>query len=140
MGCINNILKSKVENQEKLKITNDTAQNGRRLRHKLIVIRNWFSDPSLKSGLLYFSKTQGKLWIQLLWSISKMQSDTLEDWYAIKLEKMPQKRMEYFRLLLDNLSWIEYQFLSGIRDSRKAGSLWGIMRGVQGVRKSMHQR
>ena len=30
-------------------------------------------------------------------------------------------------------------FLSGIRDSRKAGSLWGMMRSVGGVRKSIHQ-
>ena len=52
---------------------------------------------------------------------------------------MPQKRMECFRLLFGNLVWIEYQFLSGIRDSRKAGSLWGMMRGVGGVRKSIHQ-
>ena len=64
-----------------------------------------------------------------LW-ISKMQSgrqDTLEEWYAIKfcfkLGKMPQKRMECFRLLLGHLAWIEHQFLSGVRDSRKAGSL-----------------
>ena len=46
--------------------------------------------------------------------------------------------MECFRLLLEHLAWIEPQFLSGIRDSRKAGSLWGIMRGVGGVRKSIH--
>ena len=52
---------------------------------------------------------------------------------------MPQKRMECFRLLFDHLAWIEHQFLSGIRDSRKAGSLWGRMRGVGGVRKSIHQ-
>ena len=52
---------------------------------------------------------------------------------------MPQKRMEYFRLLLEHLVWIEYQFSSGIRDSRKAGSLWGMMRGVGGVRKSIHK-
>ena len=51
---------------------------------------------------------------------------------------MPQKRMECFRLLLEHLAWIEHQFLSGIRDSRKAGSLWGMMRGVGGVRKSIH--
>ena len=31
------------------------------------------------------------------------------------MEKMPQKPMECFRLLFDHLSWIEYQFLSGIR-------------------------
>ena len=58
---------------------------------------------------------------------------------VLNLEKMPQKRMECFRLLLEHLAWIEHQFLSGIRDSRKAGSLWGIMRGVGGVRKSIHQ-
>ena len=52
---------------------------------------------------------------------------------------MPQKRMECFRLLFDHLAWIEHQFLSGIRDSRKAGSLWGMMRGVGGIRKSEHQ-
>ena len=52
---------------------------------------------------------------------------------------MPQKRMECFRLLFDHLAWIEHQFLSGIRDSRKAGSLWDMMRGVGGVRKSIHQ-
>ena len=52
---------------------------------------------------------------------------------------MPQKRMECFMLLLEHLAWIEHEFLSGIRDSRKAGSLWGMMRGVGGVRKSVHQ-
>ena len=45
--------------------------------------------------------------------------------------------MEFFRLLFDHLVWIEHQFLSGIRDSRKEGSLWGMMRGVGGVRKSI---
>ena len=77
------------------------------------------------------------------WWNSKMQSDTLEERYAIKfcfkLEKMPQKRMECFRLLFDHLALIEHQFLNGIRDSRKAGSLRGMMRGVRGVRKSIHQ-
>ena len=80
------------------------------------------------------------------WWISKMKSgreDTVEEWYAIKLcfklGKMPQKRMECFRLLFDHLAWIENQFLSGIRDSRKPGSLWGMMRGVGGVRKSIDQ-
>ena len=50
------------------------------------------------------------------WWISKMQSDTLEEWYAIKfkilnLQKMPQKCMECFRLILEHLAWIEHQFL-----------------------------
>ena len=80
------------------------------------------------------------------WWISKMQSgreDTLEEWYIIKfcfkLGKMPQKRMECFRLLFDRPAWIEHQFLSGIRDSRKTGNLWGMMRGVAGLRKSIDQ-
>ena len=50
-----------------------------------------------------------------------------------------KKCMECFRLLLDHLAWLEHQFLSGIRDSRKTGSLWGKMRGVGGVRKSIHR-
>ena len=81
------------------------------------------------------------------WWISKMQSgreDTLEERYAIKFclkfeKKMPHKCMECIRLLLEHLAWTEHQFLSGIRDSRKAASLWGMMRGVGGVRKSIHQ-
>ena len=47
--------------------------------------------------------------------------------------------MECFRLLLDHLARIEHQLLDGIRDSRKAGCLWVMMRGVGGVRKSEHQ-
>ena len=80
------------------------------------------------------------------WLISRMQSgreDTLEERSAIKfwfkVWKKSQKRMECFRLPLDNLEWIEHQFSSSIRDSRKSGSLWGMMRGVGGVRKSIHQ-
>ena len=80
------------------------------------------------------------------WWISKMHSgreDTLEERYAIKLcfklSKMPQKCMKCFRLFLEHLAWIEHQFLSGIRDSRKAGSLWGMMWGVGRVSKSIHQ-
>ena len=60
--------------------------------------------------------------------------------FCFKLGKMLQKRMDCFRLLFDHLPWIEHQFLSGIRDSRKAGSLWWMMRGVGGARKSIHQR
>ena len=47
--------------------------------------------------------------------------------------------MECFRLLFDHLAWIEHQFLSGIRDSKKVGSLWGMMIGMGGIRKSEHQ-
>ena len=80
------------------------------------------------------------------WWISKMQSgrqDTLEKRYVIKfcfkLGKMSQKCIECFRLLLEHLAWISHQFLSGMKDSRKARSLWGMMRSVGGVRKSIHQ-
>ena len=52
---------------------------------------------------------------------------------------MLQKRMKCVRLFFNHLAWIEHQFLSGIKDSRKAGNLWGMMRGVGGVRKSIHQ-
>ena len=80
------------------------------------------------------------------WWISKMQSgreDTLKERYTIEfclnLEKRPQKRMECFTLIFDHLAWIEHQLLSGIRDSKKAGSVWRMMRGVGGVRKSIDQ-
>ena len=43
--------------------------------------------------------------------------------------------MECFRLLLEHLASF---FFIGKRDSRKAGSLWGMMRGVVGVRESIH--
>ena len=47
--------------------------------------------------------------------------------------------MECFRLLLEHLAGIAHQFLCSIRDSRKAASLWGMIRGVRGVRVSEHQ-
>ena len=43
--------------------------------------------------------------------------------------------MKCFRLLFDHFAWIERQFFRSIRDSRKAG----MMKGVGGVRKSIHQ-
>ena len=79
------------------------------------------------------------------WWISKMQSgreDTLEEWYAIKFcSKLGKNAIETYgmlQMLFEHLAWIEHQFLSGIRDSRKPGSLWVMMRGVGGVRKSIH--
>ena len=59
--------------------------------------------------------------------------------YVLNSENMPQKCMEGFRPLLEHLAWIEHQFLSGIRDSRESGSLLGMMRGVGGVKRSIHQ-
>ena len=105
-----------------------------------------FYDFSLKwTATAAIGIHPSKAWLSQLVSF-KMQfgrEDTLEERYTIKfclkLRKMPQKCMECFRLLFDHLAWIEHQVLSGIRDSRKAGSLWGMMRGVGGVRKSIHQ-
>ena len=39
---------------------------------------------------------------------------------------MQQKSVECFRLLLDHLEWIEHQFLSGIRYSRRANFWWPL--------------
>ena len=52
---------------------------------------------------------------------------------------MSPKRLECFRLLLNDLAWIKHQFLSSLRDSRNAKSLWGMMASVGRVRKSIHQ-
>ena len=78
------------------------------------------------------------------WWLSKMQSrreNTLEEQYAIKLFfKLGKNATETYGML-QTAFWPSCmnQFLSGIRDSRKARSLWGMMRGVGGVRKSEHQ-
>ena len=66
--------------------------------------------------------------------------DTLEERYAIKFcFKLGKNATETYELLFEHLAWIENKFLSGIRNSRKVESLWGMMRGVEGVRKSIHQ-
>ena len=74
-----------------------------------------------------------------IWTCGHIRRTICNKILCVNLEKRPQKRMECFRLLLENLAWIEHQFLSSIRDSRTAGSLWGMLRGVGGVRKSIHQ-
>ena len=83
-----------------------------------------------------------KIWLPQLVNF-KIAIWHLEERYAIKLcfklWKIPLKRMECFRLILEHLALIDHQFLSGIRDSRKAGSLWEMMRGVGRVRKSIDQ-
>ena len=67
------------------------------------------------------------------WWISKMQSDTLEERYPIKFSFKLGKNAAA------ETYGIEHQFLSSISDSKKAGSLCGMIRGVGGVRKSIHQ-
>ena len=71
------------------------------------------------------------------WWISKMQSgreDTLEERYAIRsvlnLEKMPQKWMEGFRLLLDQPAWIEHQFLEGRQRVCEWWEVWGVKKSI----------
>ena len=77
------------------------------------------------------------------WWISKMLSDALEERYAIKfcfkLGKISTQMYGMLQTVLDHLAWIEHQFLSCIRDSRKAGSLSAMMRSVREVRRSIHQ-
>ena len=77
------------------------------------------------------------------WWISKIKSDTLEERYVIKLcFKLGKKCHRNVRNTSDCFSTILHESsigLSGIRDSRKTGSLWGMMRSVGGVRKSIHK-
>ena len=81
-----------------------------------------------------------------VWWISKMQSgceDTLEERYAIKFcFKLGKNATETYGMLqtafqpscMNRASVFEWH-----RDSRKAGSLWGMMRGVASERKSICQ-
>ena len=74
------------------------------------------------------------------WWISKMQYDTLEERYAIKfcfkLGKNDSSET-YEMLQTAFLPSCTNRASSGTRYSRKAGSLWGMMRGVGGVRESI---
>ena len=100
----------------------------------------WFSFKWTATAEIGIHPT--KDWLSPLVNKKKDNLDVKKNDNAIKfyskLGKMPQKHLECFRLLFDHLAWIEHQFLSGIIDSRKAESLWGMMRGVRGVRKSIH--
>ena len=78
------------------------------------------------------------------WWISQMQSkreDTLDERYAIKFcFKLGENATETYGMLQTAFRpscMNRHEFLSGI--GRKAGSLWGMMRSVGGVRKSVHQ-
>ena len=81
------------------------------------------------------------------WWISKMQSgrqDTLEERYAIKFcfklgKNAATKTYGMPQTSFQPSCMNQASVLSGIRDSRKAQSLWGMMRGVGGVKKSIHQ-
>ena len=72
-----------------------------------------------------------------------MQYDTSEERYAIKfyfkLWKNPTETYGMLQTAFRPSCMNRALFLSCIRDSREAGSLWGMMRGVCGVRKSIHK-
>ena len=75
--------------------------------------------------------------------VSKMQSDTLEERYAIKFYfKLGKNATETYGMLhtaFGKFCMNRASVFCGIRDSRKAESLWGMMKGVGGVRKSIDQ-
>ena len=69
------------------------------------------------------------------------REDTLEERYAINFSfKLGKNATETYGMLQTAFRpSCMNQFLCCIRDFWKAGSLWGMMRGVGGVRKSIHQ-
>ena len=80
------------------------------------------------------------------WWISKMQSgpeDIVEERYVIqfcfKREKNTTETYEMLQTDFRQSCMNRASVLSGIRDLGKEGSLWGMMRGVGGVSKSIHQ-
>ena len=76
------------------------------------------------------------------WWILKMQSDTLEERYAIKfcfqLGRNATKTYGMFLTAFRPSCMNRASVFEWHKRSRKAGSLWGMMRGVGGVRKSIH--
>ena len=77
------------------------------------------------------------------WWILKMLSGREEEWYAIKfcfkLGKNARKTHGMLQTAFGASCMNRTSVLSGIRDSRKAGCLCGMMRGVGEVRKLIHQ-
>ena len=72
------------------------------------------------------------------------REDTLEERYAIKFCFKFDKKCHRNVRNASGCFWSilhesSMSFWVWVRDSRKAGSLWGVMRGVGGVRKSIHQ-
>ena len=72
------------------------------------------------------------------------RDDTLEERYAIKFcfklgKNDATETYGMLQTVFGGSCMNRASVLSGIRDSRKAGSHWGMMRGVGGVRKSIDQ-
>ena len=77
------------------------------------------------------------------WWISKTLSDNLEELYAIKFcFKLGKNDVTATYGMLQTAfrpsCMNQHQFWNGKRESRKSGSLWRMMRGVEGVRNSEH--
>ena len=76
------------------------------------------------------------------WWILKMQSDTLEERYAMKFcFKLGKSATETYGMLqtafgASCMNWASV--FEWHKRFKVAGSLWGMMRGVGGVRKSIH--
>ena len=77
------------------------------------------------------------------WCISKMQSDSLEEWYAIKFcFKLGKNATETYGMLqtafrpscMNRASVFEWH-----KRFKKGRDPWGMVRGVGGMRKSEHQ-
>ena len=77
------------------------------------------------------------------WWISKMQSDTFDERYTIKFYfKLGKNATEMYGMLQTAFRpscMNQASIFQCIRHSRKTGSLWGVMRGVGGVSKSIPQ-
>ena len=78
------------------------------------------------------------------WWISKMQSgheDTFEEWYVIKFcFKLGKNAIKTYGML-QTAFWPSCMNRASVFEWHKRfkGSLWGMMRGVGGVKKSIHQ-
>ena len=83
-----------------------------------------------------------KAWLSQLVNF-KNAMDTLEERYATKfcfnLGEYATETYGVLQTAFRPSCLNRASVLIGIKDSRKVGSLWGIMRGVVGVRKSIHQ-
>ena len=77
------------------------------------------------------------------WWISKMQADILEERYAIKFCFKLGKNATKTYGMLQTAFWPSCMNWASVfewhKRFKKAVSRWGMMRGVVGVRKSMHQ-
>ena len=76
------------------------------------------------------------------WGISKMESDILEKWYAIKFCFQLRENVTEMYWILQTAFGApcmnRASVFSGRRDPRKAWNQWGMVKGVGGVRKSIH--